>query len=136
MLAVCLAAVAPSFCALSFPLPSQNAEVLPDIVTEQPCLHCQGARAGFAPPLLPPPAASVVFQNPAIQKPGVELVYLSSATQDRGVCNRGLSGFTAEFQLQHGQAPLCVDGRHPSFVQLQIWSEASLQPDPTTLPGA
>lgn len=48
MLAVCLVAVAPSSCARSFSLPSQNAELMLDSITEQPCLYWQGARAGFA----------------------------------------------------------------------------------------
>lgn len=70
MLAVCLAAVALCVFARSFSLPTQgwSAELLQGIITEQPCVHCQGARAGFAPFL----AAFMAPQNPPVQKPGAE----------------------------------------------------------------
>lgn len=70
MLAMCLMAVTPSFYALSFSLPSQNAELMLDIITEQRSLQWQGTRAGFAMPCHPP-AAFVVLKNLPVPKPGV-----------------------------------------------------------------
>lgn len=133
MLAVCLMAVGPSFCALSFSLPSQNAELVLDIMFT--LFTLAGYKGWFCCVPLSLSSFCGTQKSPSTKAWSI-IVYLLSVTQDWGVCNQGLSGFKAEFQVWHGQAPLCVDRRNPSFVQMQIWSEVPLQPDPTTSLGA
>lgn len=105
MLALCLMAVAPSSCVRSFSLPSQNAELMLDIITEQPCLHWQGARAGFAVAPCPIPL-QLLWYSKISQYQSLEYNLSICCQSDR------TGEFAVEVCLDSQQSSSCGMARH------------------------